>query len=159
MGKTSQTEQKVKLPPEIKAQALANLDLAKQVGQLPYAPNFGLQVAGFTPQQQNAFASTNDAASAFGLPSGGGTGLPTPQNVGGFSGYSTRDLYNNMVSQVPPSVMALYNAFFGPKQSAVSTASPTSGASRSNVDPQRSNPFSSPSMAGKKGGGGNSYNG
>lgn len=128
MGKTRQTEQKVELPPEIKKQALENMDIAKQVGQLPYAPNFGLQVAALSPGQEASMANTADAASAFGLPSGGGTGMPTPQNVGGMRGYSTEGMYNDAMSRVDPRIMAMYKALFGPppEVAAASHADPTS---------------------------------
>ncbi len=113
-GSTTQT-QKVELPPEIREAALRNLGIASNVGALPYTPNFGLQMAAFSPQQEAGFANTNAAASAFGLPQAQGTGLPKPENVGGFKGYSTQNLYEDMMGKVNPQVKQLYEAFFTPQ--------------------------------------------
>lgn len=113
MSKGGEQKTTVEIPKEIKDAARENQAFAKQVGALPYSPNFGLQFAGFTPQQEAAFAGTSGAASAFGLPSAGGaTGLPAPQTVGGFSGYSTKPLYENSMAQVDPRVLELMNSFF-----------------------------------------------
>lgn len=113
MSKGAEKEVKVELPQEIEDASKENLKMAKQVGQIPYVPNFGLQAAAFTPMQEASFAGTNDAASAFGLPTSSGTGMPAPQSVGGFSGYGTKDLYNNSLSQINPQVKALIDAIFG----------------------------------------------
>lgn len=124
MAKGGSTESKVELPPEIKAAALNNLGMAKDVAGIPYAPNFGLQMAAFTPDQNASFANTNQAASAFGLPTAasqtkaGGpnagqnvNGMPTPQNVGGWSGYSTKPLYENSVAQIPKATNDMIQGF------------------------------------------------
>jgi len=137
MGKTSQKTAEVELPPEIKAAALDNLKLAKQVGRLPYVPNFGAQFAAFTPMQENAFGNTNAAARAFGLPSGGGTGMPKPMNVGGISGYSTQKPYEDSMSRMDPATKALYEQFFFPNKGGgrggAQEAPASGGRSNSNV--------------------------
>lgn len=124
MAKGGEKTQTVELPPEIREAALKNLNVASNVAALPYVPNFGLSMAAFTPSQEASFANTNAAASAFGLPTAQGTGLPQAQNVGGFRGYSTQNLYEDMLSKVNPQVRDLYNAFFTPQGREMLGASP-----------------------------------
>ena len=102
---------------------------ARQVAELPYAPNFGTSVAAFTPQQQAGFDTANVASRAFGLPTGS-SAMPTPQNVGGFNGYSTEGIYKDAMSKVPSNVLALYNALFAsPKTAAAAAGTGTTGNS------------------------------
>lgn len=108
-GKTSKQETEQKIDPDLKKAALENLDTAKLVASLPYAPNMGIQVADFSPTQKAAFSNTNAAASAFGLSPSSGTGLPTAQTSGGLNGFSTSGLYNDAVnSSMSPEVQAAY---------------------------------------------------
>lgn len=111
-GKGGESTQKVEIDPRLEKEALKNMKQARAVSQLPYAPNFGAQVAAFTPQQQAAFDTANMAAGAFGLPTAKTNPLPEAQNVGGFQGYSTKGLYEDAMSKVPSGVLALYNALF-----------------------------------------------
>lgn len=131
-SKGGQQTTTVELPDEIKQASLDNLELAKKVGQLPYAPYFGASVAGFTPGQDAAFANMNNAASAFGLQGAAGQGMPTGvMNVGGINGYSTEGAYNSAMSQVDPAVLALYNQFFG-KQNPVTNGGGGGGGGKKN---------------------------
>ena len=110
-GKGGSQETEVKLPKEISKAAAENQAMVKEIAKLPYAPNFGLTTAAFTPMQEAAFQGTNSAASAFGMPTSQGTGLPKAENVGGFSGYSTEGLYNDSLSRMDPATKAAYEAF------------------------------------------------
>jgi hypothetical protein len=110
-GKSRKQETEVKLPKSLEKAAEQGLNMAQDIAHLPYAPNFGLTTAAFTPTQEAAFANTNQAASAFGLPQSSETGLPKAQNVNGFSGYSTKDLYNNSMAQMDPKARAMYEKF------------------------------------------------
>lgn len=111
-GKTSSQEQKIELPEEIEDQAKKNIELANQIGSLPYAPNFGATAAAFSPTQEASFANTNAAAQAFGLPASSGTGLPAAQDFGGYKGYSTQPLYEDSMGRVPDDIKGMYNSFF-----------------------------------------------
>lgn len=113
-GKGGQQTSTVELPPEVKAQALENMDLAKQVGSLPYAPYFGGSVAAFQPSQQAGFNNMNSAAAAFGLQGGAGQGMPKSKKFGGVNAYSTEDVYKDALSRVPKDVLKLYESFFYP---------------------------------------------
>lgn len=114
MAKGGETSTTTKLSPEIEKAALENLDLAKKVGAIPYAPYFGPSIAAFAPAQEASFKNADQAAGAFGLPGGAAGNMPKPQNVGGFKGYSTEPMYKDAMSQVPQGVLDMINAFFGP---------------------------------------------
>ena len=130
-GKTSQQTSTVELPDEIRQAAIENQALAKRVAGLPYAPNFGATVAAFTPQQSAAFAGANSAASAFGLPTGGAPTMPQPGNFGGYAGYSTEGLYNDMLARMDPATRAQYEQLFAqaaqPAQPVAKAAQPARG--------------------------------
>lgn len=120
-GKGGTTTQEVKIPEELKQAAMHNLNQAQSVSRLPYAPNFAPQIAAFTPMQEQAFGSVNNAAAALGLPNGGqnaGSGMPTPQNVGGFQGYSPKPFYEAAQAGLPASVRELYDMFFNTQSQA-----------------------------------------
>ena len=58
MGKSSapqQTVQKTELPPWLNEAAQKNLEIADQLASRPYQPYGGSVVAGFSPEQQQAF--------------------------------------------------------------------------------------------------------
>lgn len=108
MSKTSTQEQDIN--PDLKEAALANLEQAKRVAALPYAPNRGITIAGLSPDQEAAFQNTNDAAAAFGLATGGSI-LPEQEvdPITGVSGYSTGDLYDaNLEASLTPEQIARY---------------------------------------------------
>jgi hypothetical protein len=113
-GKGGEQTTEIKLPKDIEDAAKANLELAKKVGSLPYAPYFGPSVAAFTPAQEAAFQGADAAASAFGLPGAAAGAMPAPQSVGGMSGYSTKPFYDQAMDQVPSEILKLYNSFFFP---------------------------------------------
>jgi hypothetical protein len=127
-GKGGEQTTEIKLPKDIEAAAKDNLELAKKVGSLPYAPYMGASVAGFQPAQEAAFKGADAAASAFGLPGAAAGAMPKPDvNTGGFSGYSTKPFYDQAMAQVDPAVLKLYNSFFYPNNTAA-VAAPAAAA-------------------------------
>jgi len=92
------------------------IERGEQIAQLDYMPYMGPSVAAFSPMQEAAFGNTNAAASAFGLGAGQGTGMPAPQDYGGFSGYSAFPIYQQSVDQFAaafPELAAQRDSFFG----------------------------------------------
>lgn len=122
-GKTSTQTQTVKLPKELQQAAASGLQLATDVGALPAMNNFAPQVAAANPMQQAAMNQTNQAASAFGLTPGGGLGLPDAVNTaGGYSGYSTKPLYEAGMAGLTGAQRTLLDAFqYNPQTGAAPT--------------------------------------
>lgn len=111
-GTTTQVTQ-TELPSWLQDAAQSNLARADYVSQLGYVPQYGLDVAGFTPMQQSAMQNTADAASAFGLsaPTNAMAGMPAQQtNNLGFSGYSSGALYDDALAQLAQNRPAQYEA-------------------------------------------------
>ena len=111
-GTTTQVTQ-TELPSWLQDAAQSNLARADYVSQLGYVPQYGLDVAGFTPMQQSAMQNTADAASAFGLsaPTNAMAGMPAQQtNNLGFSGYSSGALYDDALAQLQANRPAQYDA-------------------------------------------------
>lgn len=111
-GGSTQT-QSTELPAWLQDAAKGNLARADYVSKLGYVPNYGLDVAGFTPMQQSAMQNTANAASAFGLgaPTDAMAGMPAQQtNNLGFSGYSSGNLYDAALAQLATNRPAQYQA-------------------------------------------------
>lgn len=90
-GKGGSQSTSVKLPQFVEDAASRAIDRGEAASQIGFVPFSGPEVAAFTPQQELAFAATNQAAEAFGLPAQTGTGLPAPQDFGGgVMGFSSR---------------------------------------------------------------------
>ena len=111
------------------------IERASVLGELPYTPNRGIQFAAFSPLQQAAFQSTNDAANAFGLSSVGDpmAGMPAPtMGDAGILGYGSGQVYDdNINASMPQSLQDYYNSFFrDPNQAYTQVAqpNPVSGA-------------------------------
>jgi len=66
-GKGGSQTSEVSVPQYIEDAARRNLQKADMVSEVGYAPNYGPDVAAFTPAQLAAMMNTNDTASAFGL--------------------------------------------------------------------------------------------
>ncbi len=125
-GKGGSESTVTKLPKFIEKAAKENLAIADEVAALGYNPYLGPTVAGFSPQQMNAFQNTNQAAGAFGMnnvalsPGMSNadvgqalTGMAPPQqSVGGISGYSGVPLYQAALEQMPPAQRAMIESFF-----------------------------------------------
>ena len=112
-GGTTTQVTKNELPAWLQDAAQSNLARADYVSQLGYVPQYGLDVAGFTPMQQSAMQNTANAASAFGLsaPTNAMAGMPAQQtNNLGFSGYSSGALYDDALAQLAQNRPAQYEA-------------------------------------------------
>lgn len=112
-GTTTTVQQAAQLPSWLQDAAKANLARADYVSQLGYVPQYGLDVAGFSPMQEAAMQNTANAASAFGLqaPANAMAGMPQQQtNNLGFSGYSSGNLFDNALSQLQANRPAQYDA-------------------------------------------------
>jgi len=116
----SKTTEKA-LPDWLRGPAERNLQRAEAVQQIEYMPYYGPDVAAFTPAQNAAFNTNIGAAEAFGLlaPNSGLTatsGMPTPTDWDGFTGYSSQPIYESALSELQakqPGAVAQYNALFG----------------------------------------------
>jgi hypothetical protein len=116
----SKTTEKA-LPDWLRGPAERNLQRAEAVQQIEYMPYYGPDVAAFTPAQNAAFDTNIGAAEAFGLlaPGHGLTatsGMPTPTDYDGFSGYSSQPIYESALAELDakqPGAVAQYNALFG----------------------------------------------
>ena len=93
-GKGGSTTSTVEVPQYIEDAARRNLERADLISQIGYVPYFGPDVAAFTPQQEAAFAGTQQLAGAFGTPTAANIGVPAPQTfAGGVRGYSSAPMF------------------------------------------------------------------
>ena len=96
-GSTTTSTSQAEIPDWVQDAAKANLSRADYVSRLGYVPQYGIDVAGFTPMQSSAMQNTANAAAAFGLqaPVDAMAGMPQTQtNNLGFTGYSSGDIYD-----------------------------------------------------------------
>ena len=112
-GKGGSTTSTVEVPQYIEDAARRNLERADLISKIGYVPYFGPDVAAFTPQQEAAFAGTQQLGSAFGLPTAGlpsatvgvrssdyDMGVPTPQTfAGGVRGYSSAPMFEEAMDE------------------------------------------------------------
>ena len=115
-GGGSTTTQSTQLPSWLEDAAKQNLARSQYVAKLGYVPNYGLDVAGFTPMQTSAMQNTADAASAFGLgaPTDAMAGMPATQtNSSGFTGYSSGNLFDTSLTELANRRPAQYAAMQG----------------------------------------------
>lgn len=132
-GKGGSQTTRVQLPGFIEDAAQRAVARGEQVGQVGYVPYMGPDVAAFTPQQRAAFAGSNQAASAFGLPSAQGTGLPAPETfAGGVQGYSSFPLYEQALAQLEATRPGQFEAINSFSIDPVTGAVPTSGLAQAN---------------------------
>lgn len=88
--------------------------MSDYVSKLGYMPNMGLDVAAFSPMQQQAMQNTaNTASTFFGTPQMDAmAGMPTPTtNNLGFTGYSSGDLYQDAMSRLQQTAPSQYDAY------------------------------------------------
>ena len=97
-GKGGSSNSSQQIDPGLTAAARDALDFASAGAAMPFSANRGVQIAGFTPQQEAGMAAADTAAAAFGLPSTGGvTGMPaTETSATGIQGYSTGGEFDAM---------------------------------------------------------------
>lgn len=120
-GKGGGSTTSVEVPEYIERAAQRNLNKAEGISQLGYVPQYGPDVAAFTPNQQAAFQNTSDAANAFGMSTPtnqqdimGGMGAPT-EYANGVQGYSSQPMFQQSVDQFQaerPGQFNHMNSFF-----------------------------------------------
>jgi hypothetical protein len=120
-GKGGGSTTSVEVPEYIEQAAQRNLNKAEAISQLGYVPQYGPDVAAFTPNQQSAFQNTADASSAFGMATPnnqqgvmGGMGEPT-QYANGVSGYSSQPIFQESLDRLQaerPGQFDHMNSFF-----------------------------------------------
>ena len=122
-GKGGSTTQKQEIPDWAKEPTIRNLARAEDLQKVGYMPYYGVDVAGFSPMQQQAMQGTVNQAQAFGLaPQGMNAmaGMPQTQafDLGGgqkIQGYSSTPLYEQAVQELQqrnPSLVARYNKLY-----------------------------------------------
>lgn len=99
-GKTTETQS---IDPDLKAAALANLQMAQRVGQLGSVPYKGATVAGMQPAQIAAAQNLNTGLEAFGF-----SGSPIPA-AGDLSPYG---IYQQQLAQMAPGQRAFIESMF-----------------------------------------------
>ena len=93
-GKGGSTTSTVEVPQYIEDAARRNLERAALISKIGDVTYFGTDVAPFTPQQEAAFAGTQQLAGAFGTPTTMDMGVPAPQTfAGGVRGYSSAPMF------------------------------------------------------------------
>ena len=120
-GKGGSETTETTIPDWIKQPAIRNLQRAEDVQRIEYMPYYGPDVAAFTPTQNAAFDANIGAGEAFGLlPPGHGltatSGMPTPTDWDGFTGYSSQPMYESALAELKakqPGAVAQYDALFG----------------------------------------------
>ena len=120
-GKGGSKSTETTIPDWIKDPAIRNLQRAEDVQRLEYMPYYGADVAAFNPMQNAAMNNNLDTAKAFGLLDPNSTlsatsGMPTPTDFDGFSGYSSQPLYESALAELKtnqPDAVAQYDALFG----------------------------------------------
>lgn len=129
-GKGGSQTTEVKIPQWLESAAKQNIARADEIATLGYVPRFGPEVAAFTPMQEAAFANTGQAASAFGMPGGGMTGMEgmpaASEFAGGVRGYSSAPLYDQALSELQRTAPGQYDFIRGMFMDPVSGAAPRS---------------------------------
>jgi len=101
-GKGGSQTQKAEIPKWVEEPATRNLARAEDVQKLGYMPYYGVDVAGFTPMQQQAMQGTVNQAQAFGLAPQGMdamAGMPQTTTQDGITGYSAGTLYDQALAE------------------------------------------------------------
>ena len=118
-GKGGSTTTSVEVPKYIEEAAKRNLTRADLISKLGYVPQYGPDVAAFTPLQEAAFGNVAGQAGAFGLqtPAGGAmAGMPAAQEfAGGVRGYSSAPLFEQSVAELAarrPAQKSYIDSFF-----------------------------------------------
>ena len=103
MSKGGSTTSEQKIPEWIEGPAKANLEKARLAGEIGYMPYYGPEVAALSPMQKSAMQNTMGAMSAFGMAPAGAqyqSSLPPTTTMGGVTGYSSGDLYDQAVAEL-----------------------------------------------------------
>ena len=136
-GKGGSSTSSVQIPEYIETAAQNNLNMAQDVSQIGFVPQYGPSVAAFTPMTNASFDNTANAASAFGMttPTAGSSAAyggmgPATDYGNGVMGYSAKPIYDNMMSEFAadrPGQYDYINSFF---------IDPVTGAPGANAQPQ-----------------------
>jgi len=134
-GKGGSETTKTEVPDWIKQPAIRNLQRAEDVQRIEYMPYRGPEVAAFNATQNAAMNNNIATAKAFGLLDPNSTltattGMPTPTDFNGFSGYSSMPIYDQALADTKaaqPEAVALYDSLFGANAMAQLNASRNSG--------------------------------
>jgi hypothetical protein len=127
-GKGGSTTSAQQIPEWIEGPAKANLEKARLAGEIGYMPYYGPEVAALSPMQQSAMQNTTGAMSAFGMAPAGAqyqSSLPPTTTMGGVTGYSSGDLYDQAVAELAvrnPAQMERYNRAMASTSDATSAA-------------------------------------
>jgi hypothetical protein len=120
MSKGGSTTSAQQIPEWIEGPAKANLEKARLAGEIGYMPYYGPEVAALSPMQQSAMQNTMGAMSAFGMAPAGAqyqSSLPPTTTMGGVTGYSSGDLYDQAVAELAvrnPAQMERYGKVMNP---------------------------------------------
>ena len=120
-GKGGSKTTETTIPDWIKDPAVRNLQRAEDVQRIEYMPYYGADVAAFNPMQNAAMNNNIATAQSFGLLDPNSTltaesGMPTPTDFDGFSGYSSQPMYESALAEMKakqPGASAQYDALFG----------------------------------------------
>ena len=134
-GKGGSETTKTEVPDWIKQPAIRNLQRAEDVQRIEYMPYRGPEVAAFNATQNAAMYNNIATAKAFGLLDPNSTltattGMPTPTDFNGFSGYSSMPIYDQALAETKaaqPEAVALYDSLFGSNAMAQLNASRGTG--------------------------------
>ena len=134
-GKGGSETTKTEVPDWIKQPAIRNLQRAEDVQRIEYMPYRGPEVAAFNATQNAAMDNNIATAKAFGLLDPNSTltattGMPTPTDFNGFSGYSSMPIYDQALADTKaaqPEAVALYDSLFGANAMAQLNASRNTG--------------------------------
>ena len=134
-GKGGSETTKTEVPDWIKQPAIRNLQRAEDVQRIEYMPYRGPEVAAFNATQNAAMNNNIGTAKAFGLLDPNSTltattGMPTPTDFNGFSGYSSMPIYDQALADTKaaqPEAVALYDSLFGANAMAQLNASRNGG--------------------------------
>ena len=134
-GKGGSETTKTEVPDWIKQPAIRNLQRAEDVQRIAYMPYRGPEVAAFNATQNAAMDNNIATAKAFGLLDPNSTltattGMPTPTDFNGFSGYSSMPIYDQALADTKaaqPEAVALYDSLFGSNAMAQLNASRGTG--------------------------------
>mgnify|MGYP005996290501 CR=1 FL=1 len=147
-GKGGSETTKTEVPDWIKQPAIRNLQRAEDVQRIAYMPYRGPEVAAFNATQNAAMNNNIATAKAFGLLDPNSTltattGMPTPTDFNGFSGYSSMPIYNQALADTKaaqPEAVALYDSLFGANAMAQLNASRNSSRGGGGVPMARPSP-------------------
>ena len=112
MAKGGRESKDTTLPQFFETAIQQGVGMGTDLADAPFAVYRGPDVAAFSPLQNAAFQSTDQMASAFGMPTTGGASyLPEPVQAGGAIGYSAAPVFDQAVANLPAPVSEFYSSF------------------------------------------------